>query len=142
LALPGMPPANVVIQKVPGDRLQDLPAERYPCILICPYGAETLDPRAGTNNRDDVVYPVMVAILASERDAARQPTSQQEKRFDQYLRWRESIRKSFHNQRLTSTLCHTVEVQALEIVDRSVWFERGIFVSRLLLRCVSRESRG
>ena len=36
-----------------------------PAIVIAPCGAEGLDPEAGTTSRDDVVYKVMVAILAA-----------------------------------------------------------------------------
>ena len=63
--LVGIASANVVVQKVPGNRPADLPAQQFPAIVIAPYGAEELDPRAGTTSRDDVVYPVLVAILAA-----------------------------------------------------------------------------
>ena len=66
LALPGLSAANVVVQKVPGNRAQDLPAVEYPCILIAPHGAESTDPLAGTNLRDDIVYPVRITILAAD----------------------------------------------------------------------------
>ncbi len=135
LALPGLAAANIVVQKVPGDRVQDLPAVQLPCILIAPHGSETTDPLAGTNLRDDIVYPVRVTILAAD-------SGDQQFGFQQYLGWRETIRRSFHNQRLTSELCFNVQVQPLPIVDKSAWTDRHLFASALVLNCFSRESRG
>ncbi|MGQ0637319.1 MAG: hypothetical protein ACT4QC_22150 [Planctomycetaceae bacterium] len=135
LDLPGLSAANVVVQKVAGDRAADLPAAKHPCILIAPSGAESLDAAAGTNLRDDVVYPVRVTIVAPD-------SRNQEERLQQYLGWRETIRRSFHNQRLTASLCFTVRVQPLEIVDRSAWSDKSLFVSSLVLHCYAREPRG
>lgn len=135
LNLPGLSAASVVVQKVPGDRAQDLPAVALPCVLIAPHSGETSDPLAGTNLRDDVVYPIRVTILAAD-------SGDQQFGFQQFLGWRETIRRSFHNQRLTSSLCFTVQVQPLPIVDRAAWVERGLFTSGLVLNCYSREPRG
>lgn len=135
LNLPGLSAANIVVQKVPGDRVQDLPSVPLPCLLVAPHGSESADPLAGTNLRDDIVYPIRVTILAADG-------TDQQFGFQQYLGWRETIRRSFHNQRLTANLCFTVQVQPLAIVDRSAWTERGLFVSGLVLNCFSREPRG
>jgi len=135
LALPGLAAANVVVQKVPGDRAQDLPALQFPCVLIAPHGSETTDPLAGTNLRDDVVYPVRVTILAADG-------GDQQFGFRQYLGWRETIRRAFHNQRLDADLCFNVQVQPLAIVDKSAWSDRQLFASAVVLNCFSREARG
>lgn len=132
--LVGVASANIVIQKVPGNRPADLPAQQFPAIVIAPYGAEELDPRAGTTSRDDVVYPVMVAILAAD-------DGDQELHLNQYLAWRQSIRRLFHDQPL-ATLCFTVQVKPLDIVDREAWLKRSLFASGLVLQCFSREPRG
>lgn len=135
LRLPGLAPANVVIQKVPGDRVQDLPAVAWPSLLIAPHGSETADPLAGTNLRDDIVYPIRVTIIAADG-------GDQEFGFPQFLGWRETLRRAFHNQRLSAGSCFTVRVQPLAIVDRAAWIERHLFVSALVLNCFSREPRG
>lgn len=142
LNLPGLAAANVVVQKVPSDRTKDLPAVKFPCLVIAPYGAETIDPEAGSNLRDDVVYPVLVAVIAAEGNDDEQPLDQQTRDFNLYLTWRERLRKNFSQQRLSTELCFKVEVQPLDIVDRTAWFERNVFSSGLLLKCYSRESRG
>lgn len=135
LNLPGLSAANIVVQKVPGDRSQDLPSIPLPCVLIAPNAGETADPLAGTNLRDDIVYPIRITILATD-------SGDQQFGYQQYLGWRETIRRSFHNQRLNSGLCFTVHVQPLPIVDKAAWVERGLFASGLVLNCYSREPRG
>lgn len=140
LTLPGIGAANIVIQKVPSTRDKDLPATKFPCVIIAPFGAESME--SAGNLRDDVVYPVAVVVMASEKDEAEQPQEQQAKNFEMYLKWRETIRKSFIQQRLTSSLVFKIELQPLDIVDRAAWFDRNVFASGLVLRCHSRESRG
>ncbi len=132
--LVGIASANIVIQKIPGNRPADLPAQQFPAIVIAPYGAEELDSRAGTNSRDDVVYPVLVAILAAD-------DGDQELHLNQYLTWRQSIRQLFHDQPLAS-LCFTVQVKPLDMIDREAWLKRNLFASGLVLQCFSREPRG
>jgi len=126
--------ANILVQKVPGNRAADLPAQQFPAIVIAPWRAEGLDPQAGTTSRDDVVYKVLVAILAAD-------DGDQAANFNQYLAWRQSIRLLFHDQPLT-TLCFSVQVEPLDIVDRDAWLQRNVFASGLVLKCFSRETRG
>jgi len=122
------------VQKVAGNRPGDLPAPPLPAIVIAPCGREQLDPQAGTTSRDDVVYRVLVAILAADN-------GDQAAGFDQYLGWRESIRRLFHDQPLAA-LCFSVQVEPLDVVDRDAWFERNLFASGLVINCYSREPRG
>ncbi|MBS0265644.1 MAG: hypothetical protein JSS02_27175 [Planctomycetes bacterium] len=133
-ALPGLGSAQVLIQKVPGNRPADLPTQQFPCIVIAPSGAEQLDPLAGTTTRDDVVYRVLIAILAADE-------GDQSAQFNLYLSWRQSLRQLFHDQPLAD-LCFRVQVQPLDIVDREAWLHGALYVSRLLLNCYSREPRG
>jgi hypothetical protein len=132
--LTGVSAANVVVQKVPASRAADLPATQYPAIVIAPHRSEEVDPDAGTNARDDVVYRVLVAILAAD-------DGDQQANFNQYLTWRQSIRQLFHDQPLAN-LCFRVEVAPLDVVDRDAWFQRNVFASGLVLNCYSRETRG
>jgi hypothetical protein len=135
LALPAMPAANVVIQEVAATRARDLPAVQFPCILIAPHGPERVEPNRGTNQRDDVVYPVLVAAVAP----GNRPQSAG---FERHLRWRELLRARFHNQRLGSNLCHRVVVEPLARVEPGAWFDRNVVVSALVLHCHCREPRG
>jgi hypothetical protein len=132
--LVGIGSANVIVQKVPGNRPADLPAQQFPCIVIAPYASEQLDPLAGTTSRDDVVYRVIVAILAADN-------GDQEAHFNLYLSWRQSLRQLFHDQPLAN-LCFRVQVEPRDVVDREAWQQRNLFASALVLHCFSRESRG
>jgi len=132
--LAGVSPLNVLVQKVAGTRPADLPVQQFPAIVIAPYGAEGLDPGAGTTSRDDVVYKVLVAIVAAD-------DGDQQANFNQYLTWRQSIRLLFHDQPL-STLCFSVQVEPLDIVGRDAWLQRNVYASGLVLKCFSREARG
>ena len=132
--LTGISAPNVVVQRAAGNRAADLPAQQFPSIVIAPYGAERLDPSAGTTSRDDVVYKVLVAIMAADN-------GDQQSNFNQYLTWRQSLRQLFHDQPLAS-LCFRVEVAPLDVVDRDAWFQRNVFASGLVLHCYSREPRG
>lgn len=135
LQLPGLSGGNVIVQKVAGNQTPDLPAGSLPYVLIAPHSAESSDPMAGTNLRDDIVYPVRVTIVAAD-------AGDQQFGFRQYVGWREAVRRLFHNQRLANPSCFTVHVQPLAIVDAAVWIDRGLYVSALVLNCFSREARG
>ncbi len=141
LGLDQMPPANVLIQKVPTNRTKDLPADRYPAVIIAPWGPEGINPSDGTNSRDDINYRVGLWILASDAIDSEQPGQQQAKDFKLYVRWRQAVRKAFHNQRLTSTYGHKVEVNPLDVVDRAMWLTKGLWISGMVLNVTNRETR-
>lgn len=134
MSLTGMTDANVLRMKVPVNRAQDLPRDNpYPCILIAPYGAE--EPVDGTNESDDIKYPVLIVILAADQN-------EQDFELDKYFTWREQIRQKFHYKRLTG--CTTVyqgEVFPQAIVEASAWFTEAKFISSLLVKFTSRELR-
>ncbi|MCY2964854.1 MAG: hypothetical protein NT069_14655 [Planctomycetota bacterium] len=131
LDLPEISAGNVVVQKVASDRPRDLPPERRPAVLIAPHGAERIDPAAGTNLRDQIVYPVLVAIVAADSP---DPSD----RFELFSLWRDRLRTTFHFSRFESLDCFRVEVEPLDLVDREVWSQRQLWLSRLLLRCFTR----
>jgi hypothetical protein len=145
-----LPSGAFIVQTVPSNRPSDLPAQpSYPVVIVAPFGPEGLDPNAGTTSRDDVVYKIVVAILAKDQQT-------QGQNLNLYLGWRQSIRQLFHNQPLpnqvtatvngnvytSGTLAFRVEVQPLEVVDREAWFQRNLFASGNVLNLFSREPRG
>jgi hypothetical protein len=107
-------------------------------VVIAPFGAETIT--AASNLRDDIEYPVVVAVVASLKIDAEQPTDKQTLYLDQRLTWRETIRKAFSNQRLDTTRGYTMTVVPMTIVDAAA-FARDLFVSGFTLRIVNREGR-
>lgn len=146
----GISSANVIIVKEPVKLLKELPTPKpWPGIVIAPWGAEELNPMEASNSRDDVYYPIVVAVIAADN-------GDQQKSFNKYLFWRQSVRQLFHDQQLPNnttstvngtsyvagTLAWHVYVRPLDIVDRQAWRENNQFASGLLLRCKSRETRG
>ncbi len=138
LDLAGVPRANIVICHSAAVEIARLPAQRMPAVVIAPFGAETIT--AASNVRDDVEYPVLVAIVASLKVDAEEPTDKQRLNLDQRLTWRETVRKAFSNQRLDSSRGFTMSLQPLAIVDAAA-FNRDLFVSGFILKIRNRESR-
>ena len=135
LALPDILPDNVLILKRLRDRDSDLPVNpTYPCILIGPVGSETLDPNGGTNLRDDIVYPINIAMLDLDNQ-------DQDANFDRNLFWREQIRQKLNNKRLDDVpSVIRVTVQPGVIVDPKM-FDADKYCSILGVNVRSREER-
>jgi hypothetical protein len=138
LDLAGIPRANVVLCQSAAVEIARLPASRMPAVVVSPFGAETIT--AQSNLRDDIEYPVLVAIVASLKIDAEQPTDKQRLYLDQRLTWRETVRKAFSNQRLDATRGYTMALQPLAIVDQAA-FNRDLFVSGFVLKIRNREGR-
>ena len=138
LDLAGVPRANIVVCHSAAVEIARLPAARMPAVVIAPFGAETIT--AASNVRDDIEYPVLVAIVASLKVDAEEPTDKQRLNLDQRLTWRETVRKAFSNQRLDSSRGFTMSLQPLAIVDAAA-FNRDLFVSGFILKIRNRESR-
>ncbi len=129
LDLAGIDGANVVIEKMPTDRNQPLPA-----VIIAP-AQEELPRAAGTNDRDDVTYHVAVALLAADNQ-------DQSANFEQELEWRQKIRRQFHLKRLgpattESVVCY---VRPSTTIHPQAW-SANLFLSLLIIECLCRESR-
>lgn len=134
LSLTDIPSANVLIQKVPRDLAEDLPATTpFPCILIAPVGAETLDPRAGTNLSHDIVYPINIVMLDADQ-------SNQTLHFDRNLYWREQIVRKLHHCNMGLTMVRNCTITPGTIVDPGGW-TRGKFIGGLRAMVTSRERR-
>lgn len=153
IALPAINPNDIQLIKVENFRETVLPG--LPGVLILPLGQETMPIQGGSVGRDYIGYPVAVVMLDSDRQdtgsgeptEAMTGTQDQEHRYDIKLYWRQQIRKKFINQRLAVPspsvsdvfTCH-VEPQA--VVEAADWLEDNIWVSTLVLRFFSRETRG
>ena len=130
LTLLDIPNANVVIHKAAEESKVPKPA-----VIISPAGPETMVPTAGTNVRDDIFYPVFVGIVAADN---RDQTTNRAK----YLKWREQIARAHRNQHLPGvTEVYTMQIQTRDIVSPT-WFANNLFVSAMVIQCVSREVRG
>jgi hypothetical protein len=106
-----------------------------PGVLIAPLDADAISRAGGTNQRDDVGYPIAVGLFAADSDS-------QTENYDRNLLWRERIRRKFLHQRLSGVpSVYTCLVEPKQIVDPFRWLARNLWVSTLLLRFLSREAR-
>lgn len=130
LSLTGIDNTSIVVRKTPDGRGLTLPA-----IVVAPGSNETSTQNAGTNNRDDVGYPVVVAIFAQDN---RDYTTNHAR----YLQWRETIAKAFRNQRLTGVSeVMRCNVEQGSVIDQRAFYENYL-ASFFTLRFIARVPRG
>lgn len=132
LTLTGL--STVVLRRFPWVRAEE--EANKPMVIIAHPGSETMRPNEGTNQRDDVGYPVLVAVY--DRDAQANDSD-----LDKYLLWRQQLARSFR---------HNTELPALPEITRTIVepgrivepaeYVNGVLYSPLLVRFISREPRG
>ena len=133
LGLSGIDPANVIVRKLSSDRGADDGTYSYPMVVVSTLGIDRSE--YGTNKRDTVGYPVMVAILAADNQDL-------ETNHDKYLLWRQKIRRAFINQALSAVPeIWIVEIEPGPIVNPVAFWDGNLYHSSLILRCYSREER-
>lgn len=138
LALVGIASANVVVKKLPIDRLiaRKTGPIPLPCILLTPR-RQVMDPKQGVTSMDDVMYPILCTIVATDNQ---EPTLVDG--LTEQTLWIERIAKAFRNQRLpgvSSIVITSVDPQ--DVVAPRLWTQ-NVLASGLLLKFVSREPRG
>ncbi|WP_013626600.1 hypothetical protein [Rubinisphaera brasiliensis] len=128
--LTGIADSSVRILSVPTNRKADLAdADRqitYPCVLIAPYGSETIGgPEAQT---DDITYPVMVALIDQANQA-------QTTNLARNLYWRERLIDKFQYNAFGDAIAgnNQTTVQPLAVVDPAQFIEKDLWVSGLLV---------
>lgn len=136
MRLVGISPTSIVTQKLPWAKPFEPDYQQYatPGIIISPWGQEAM--LGGLNRLDDVGYPVLVSIIASDNQDLTTNLSK-------YLLWRERVARAFRNQSLGPAVpeVYTCRLEPLTIaVPES--FLAGFWSSHLLLRFISREPRG
>lgn len=104
-------------------------------VLVCPFGSPVmLGGRNGTNVRDDIQYPVLVAFLdpANRNDAYR----------SQWLKWLQDVSRSFRHQHLAGVdEVREITVTYRDSVDPGSWFDKNLFLGGMILQVVAREVR-
>lgn len=103
-----------------------------PCCFVYPYQGETQEPNAGTNLRDDIVYPFGVLFVASVGQTTLEVLTE----------WRQKARRVLHNGRLSGvSSVIRVTVEPMPIVLPDVYRANNWIVSGLVVKCLSREAR-
>jgi len=131
LQLPELAAGNVLVLPAPVERPGELPVQSRPAVWITPAGPEQSDPDQGTNCTDDIVYPVLVASLFDDCPD----------RLSLVTHWRARLAGAFHQRPLAGTSCFRVTVVPLDLVDRSAWATRRLWLSQIRLLCLTREPR-
>jgi len=118
---------DIVVRKLPWNR--DI---TEPGIIVYPIPEPTLQ---ATNETDDISYGAMVVM-------AQESNQDLESNMNRMLTWRESISKKFRFQPLSGVS----EVHQCVVEPQAVFslgdFQNQYDVGALLIRCISRESRG
>jgi hypothetical protein len=139
LNLSGISADKVVVRKLPSDR--DSFAQRgrlpKPCILISTIGTEQVT--TPIQQRDDVVYPLLISILAvDDQDLV--------SNHDKYLLWRQTIRRAFTNVPLANINATDVAHYNCTVTPGSIVapreFWKNIWHSGMIVRAICREPRG
>lgn len=134
LNLTGIDSDNVLIMKVPRDTPADLPATNpFPCIMIAPFGSESLNAQGGTNLSHDIGYPILIGLVDSDQQ-------DQQRNFDRNLYWREQIIDKIHQCDMGITAVRSVVIEPGQIVDPGGW-NRGKWISGLTARVLARKRR-
>lgn len=107
-----------------------------PYVSVCPaVQPETVV--AATNIRDDVTYPVQIAIVASKSDTVT---------FRKVLGWRQSIRRRMSNQTLSASplsggTFRTTEVRPGPALEQNALAQHKVYLSILTVDVKTREAR-
>lgn len=132
LSLDGVASSNIVIGKVPTDRVGLLAAT--PGILIAPFGSSSVV--GGTNINDDISYPVLIAMLQTSN------TDQAANR-DRALTWSGRISSVFRKSRLSGVpTVYQCNLTSDTKFDSSAFFTANVDVNVIQLQFINREARG
>lgn len=73
---------------------------QYPAIIVCYFDREQENADKGTNDRDEMIYPLTI-VFAQETQSAATPSESND---DQFLRWREAVERTFTHLRGTGPI--------------------------------------
>lgn len=130
LELPGLPPASIIVRKLPH---HDPKQDPKPAVIISTHLPTQHNP--ATNLSDDIAYPVTVNFVSASN--ANKTLNQ-----GRMLSWRERVRKAFHQKRLSGVdsvwICTIPPSPPFD----PAWFNGGMRdVSPVTLNFISREQR-
>jgi hypothetical protein len=134
LSLSGISSANVLLLKSLNDRTLQSLSSTLPAIVIAPL-QEELPHDAGLNDRDDITYNIVVAIVAADNQ-------DQSVNYALELNWRENCRRAFHAKRLSPLTTESVVcwIRPQAVIHPDAWYA-NLFLSMLVIQAVCREVR-
>lgn len=135
--------ANIVVRLMHIDALEKL-LPGLPGVLVCHPQSANIIYGGGTNERDDIGYPVLTMVMA--KDTTDQYANYDADTHDKYLNWHEQIRKKFINQRLlaadNSTLADLCKLEQELVVNNVKFRTQKLFMGVCAWRFSMREARG
>ena len=135
LGLTGIASASVVVKKLPLERVKKNDGLSFPVVMITP-ARSPLNPAAGDNVQDDVVYGILVTLMDADNQ---EPTLALN--LPRNVLWLERTRRAFHCKRLPNVATvYTCAVEPAEPVLPQAWAQ-NLWASALLLKFTSREHR-
>ena len=131
-SLVGLSTSSVVLLKSINDR--SFTGASLPAVFIGPL-PESMPPGAGVNDRDDIIYNVLVALVDNDKQ-------NQTANWEQELNWRQNVRRLFHEKQLGPLTTESVitYVRPLAVVHPEAWYA-NLFVSMLVVAATCREVR-
>ena len=131
IGLTGILDASIRIRKIPVEE----PAWSFPYVMVYPISSETMNPDAGTNQSDDIGYPIGVTMVAADN------MDPSDTNLAKYLKWREDIARTFRNQRI-SGVAESIRswIEPGLIREPPAWLHNR-WNSRLVVRAICREPR-
>jgi hypothetical protein len=136
LLLSGVEAGSIVVKKLPMQRTIKEWGLPMPAILVTPI-RETMNPAAGTNLQDDVVFPAMLTIIEADNQEATLSLH-----LDRHTKWRERIERAFHNQRLPGVpAVFNCAVEPADAIIPQAWAQ-NLYASAIVLKFTARVPRG
>lgn len=138
--LPGLSDAHVVSLGAFSAYTFENHVPGLPAVAIGPFGSEQVPPAEGTNQKDDVTYPILVAII----DAANQ--NHEFGFLDKRWYWREQLMKEYNFQSFSSVDLGTgnnfmlATVDPFPVIDQTSW-ENNWWLSGFLVNVKVRQNR-
>jgi hypothetical protein len=136
LNLAEIPESQVVVVKVfVPEVIEALPG--LPAVVICPPARGEINDAGGTNERDDIGYPVQVTLLAEDGQE-----NDEGVRFDRNVAWQQQIRQALTHCPLPEAGCvFTSRLESQHVIDPFPWKRRNLWSGSLVFRFISREER-
>ena len=125
-----LPSARVYLRKVLTDRNTTLP-----CVIVfMPPAPETVAPFG--NNLDEIGYAVGVCIIAASNQDYELAAGD-----EKFLKWRQQVRRLFHDQRLAGTGGYRCTWEPAPVLSMGDWLERNLWVQGGIVRARQHENR-
>lgn len=135
LNLPEIPDSQVAVAKVfVPEVIETLPG--LPAAVVHVPGRAEVAQFGGTNERDDIGYPVQISLLAQD-DQQNDETV----RFARHAHWQERLRQGLVQRALPVPGVFTSRLESQKFVEPLPWKRRNLWVGSLVVRFLCREAR-